>query len=119
MREKLIRLQKLYIDQFQRLRYLLKEEGRKYKHNVLAEKEAELSSIHSQLKTTLEDVLTYDKIKALNHYQRPQGLEAVLHHAFLERRAKLGNTCVSAVTFYFFSNACLTIRFLNIKLFSF
>jgi len=95
MREKLIRLQKLYIDQFQRLRYLLKEEGRKYKHNVLAEKEAELSSIHSQLKTTLEDVLTYDKIKALNHYQRPQGLEAVLHHAFLERRAKLGEPASS------------------------
>jgi len=90
MREKLIRLQKLYVDQFQRLRYLLREEGRKYKHSVLAEKEAELSSIHSQLKTSLEDVLTYDKIKALNHYQRPQGLEAVLHHAFLERRAKLG-----------------------------
>lgn len=90
MREKLIRLQKLYIDQFQRLRYLLKEEGRNFKHNVLAEKEAELSSIHSQLKTSLEDVLAYDKIKALNHYQRPQGLEAVLHHAFLERRAKLG-----------------------------
>ena len=49
MREKLIRLQKLYIDQFQRLRYLLREEGRKYKHSVLAEKEAELSSIHSQV----------------------------------------------------------------------
>jgi len=91
MREKLIRLQKLYIDQFQRLRYLLKEEGRKYKQGVLAEKEAELSSIHAQAKTTLEDVLAYDKIKALNHYQRPQGLESVLHNAFLERRAKLGD----------------------------
>jgi len=90
MREKLIRLQKLYIDQFQRLRYLLKEEGRKYKQNVLMEKEAELSSIHAQIKTSLEDITTYEKIKALNHYQRPQGLEAVLHHAFLERRFKLG-----------------------------
>ena len=31
MRDKLIRLQKLYIDQFQRLRYLLKEERRAYR----------------------------------------------------------------------------------------
>ena len=93
MREKLIRLQKLYIDQFQRLRHLLREEGRKYKQNVQGEKEAELSSIHAQAKTTVEDMVTYDKIKALNHYQRPQGLEADLHHAFLERRAKLGECC--------------------------
>ena len=89
MREKLVRLQKLYIDQFQRLRYLLREEGRKYKHNVLVEKEAELSSIHSQIKATNEDLSAYEKVKALNHYQRPQGMEAVLHHAFLERRSKL------------------------------
>ena len=31
MRDKLIRLQKLYIDQFQRLQYLLKEEKRTYR----------------------------------------------------------------------------------------
>ena len=31
MRDKLIRLQKLYIDQFQRLQYLLKEERRQYR----------------------------------------------------------------------------------------
>lgn len=99
MRDKLIRLQKLYIDQFQRLRYLLKEEGRKYKHALLAEKDLELASIHRQMKTSLEDMIAYDKIKALNHYQKPQGLEAELHHNFLERRMKLneqsGNAAAS------------------------
>ena len=34
MRDKLIRLQKLYIDQFQRLQYLLREEKRTYRYVV-------------------------------------------------------------------------------------
>jgi hypothetical protein len=37
MRDKLIRLQKLYIDQFQRLRYVLKEERRGYRMAVKRE----------------------------------------------------------------------------------
>ena len=40
MREKLIRLQSLYIDQFKRLQHLLKEKKRRYLHNLKVEHEA-------------------------------------------------------------------------------
>ena len=46
MRDKLIRLQKLYIEQFSRLQYLLKEERREYRINVRKEKEENFMSIH-------------------------------------------------------------------------
>lgn len=39
MREKLIRLQSLYIDQFKRLQHLLKEKKRNYLHSVKTEHE--------------------------------------------------------------------------------
>lgn len=41
MREKLIRLQSLYIDQFKRLQHLLKEKKRRYLHNRKVEHEAQ------------------------------------------------------------------------------
>lgn len=40
MREKLIRLQSLYIDQFKRLQHLLKEKKRRYLHSRKVEHEA-------------------------------------------------------------------------------
>ena len=40
MREKLIRLQSLYIDQFKRLQHLLKEKKRRYLHSRKAEHDA-------------------------------------------------------------------------------
>merc|ERR1719412_1923783 len=86
MRDKLIRLQKLYIDQFQRLQYLLKEERRQYRTSLRKEHEAELMSIQKQPKETPEDKIAYDQLKALNHYNKPAGLEAVLHAKLMERR---------------------------------
>ena len=70
MRDKLIRLQKLYIDQFQRLQYLLKEERRQYRTALRKEHEAELMSIQKQPKETPEDKIAYDQLKALNHYKK-------------------------------------------------
>ena len=111
MREKLIRLQKLYIDQFQRLRYLLKDEARKFNIRLLLERDIlDLGSIwmNSRLDDTvsivsketdkrddrvsIENDAWYEKIKALSHYQNPKGLEAVLHHQQMERRIKLGES---------------------------
>lgn len=89
MRDKLIRLQKLYIDQFQRLQYLLKEERRQYRVSLRKEHEAELMSIHRQPKESLEDKVSYDHLKSLNHYNRPAGVEAVLHAKLMERRIRL------------------------------
>ena len=114
MREKLIRLQKLYIDQFQRLRYLLKDEARKFNIRLLLERDIlDLGSIwmNSRLdssvspnnkeadkkeeRSTHENDAWYEKIKSLSHYQNPKGLEAVLHHQQMERRVKLGESgCV-------------------------
>ena len=73
MRDKLIRLQKLYIDQFQRLQYLLKEERRQYRNSLRKEHEADLMSIQRQPKETLEDKVAYEQLKALNHYNKPAG----------------------------------------------
>ena len=39
MKDKLIRLQSLYIDQFKRLQHVLREKRRKYLHTVKREKE--------------------------------------------------------------------------------
>ena len=89
MRDKLIRLQKLYIDQFQRLQYLLKEDRRQYRMSLRKEHEVELMSIHRQPKETLEDRLAYKQLKALNHYNRPSGTEAVFHAKLMERRIRL------------------------------
>eukprot|EP00094_Tigriopus_californicus_P009695 TCALIF_09346-PA protein Name:"Similar to Kansl2 KAT8 regulatory NSL complex subunit 2 (Rattus norvegicus)" AED:0.05 eAED:0.06 QI:182/0.66/0.5/1/0.66/0.5/4/0/466 len=79
---------KLYIDQFQRLQYMLKEERRSYKQSVRKEKEDQLMSIHRQPKDTIEDMLQYERIKALNHYNRPQGLEAVLQKELMLKRKR-------------------------------
>lgn len=98
MRDKLIRLQKLYIDQFQRQQYCLREDRRAYCHNVRKEKEEQLMSIHSQPKDTAEEVAAYEAIKALNHYNRPQGVEAVLQAQLLEKRHRAAAATGGAVS---------------------
>nr|CAD7439265.1 unnamed protein product [Timema bartmani] len=85
-RDKLIRLQSLYIEQFRRLQHVLKERRRKYLHTLKKEKET-LSSIHNQPRETVREQKMYAKLKALNRYHRRTGVEAVLHKKALERRA--------------------------------
>ncbi|KAL0131640.1 hypothetical protein PUN28_002883 [Cardiocondyla obscurior] len=87
-REKLIRLQSLYIDQFRRLQYVLKEKRRKYLLALKKEKET-LCSIHSQKKETAKEKKLYEKLKALNRYHRRSGVEAILYRKSLERRAQV------------------------------
>lgn len=72
MRDKLIRLQKLYIDQFQRLQYLLRESRRDFRLAVRKEKEEEMMAIHKQPKDTNNEKEAYSEIKSLNHYNCPQ-----------------------------------------------
>jgi len=86
-REKLMRLQTLYIDQFKRLQYTLREKRRKYLHALKKEKES-LCSIHDQTKTTAKEKKIYEKLKALNGYHRRSGVEAILYKKSLERRAQ-------------------------------
>ncbi|KAI4498001.1 hypothetical protein M0802_006825 [Mischocyttarus mexicanus] len=67
-REKLIRLQSLYIEQFRRLQYVV------YMIN---------------LKKTVKEKKIYEKLKALNRYHRRSGVEAVLYKKSVERRAQV------------------------------
>lgn len=87
-REKLIRLQSLYIDQYRRLQYILREKRRKYLHALKKEKET-LCSIHDQPKETAKEKKIYEKLKALNRYHRRSGAEAILYRKSLERRAQV------------------------------
>ncbi|XP_055538669.1 KAT8 regulatory NSL complex subunit 2 [Wyeomyia smithii] len=86
-KEKLIRLQTLYIDQFHRLQHVLKEKRRQYLHELRRERE-QYCSIHDQVKDTPKERRLYEKLKALNHYHNKHGMEAILHRKYLEKRAK-------------------------------
>ncbi|XP_031641250.1 KAT8 regulatory NSL complex subunit 2 [Contarinia nasturtii] len=85
--EKLMRLRALYIDQLYRLKHLLREKRRNYLHTLRTERET-LCSIHEQTKDTISERKIYEKLKALNKYQRRNGVEAILHKKFLEKRQK-------------------------------
>ncbi|XP_038608988.1 KAT8 regulatory NSL complex subunit 2 isoform X1 [Tachyglossus aculeatus] len=87
MREKLIRLQSLYIDQFKRLQHLLKEKKRRYLHSRKAEHEA----LGSSLLTGPEGLLSKERenlkqLKCLRRYRQRYGVEALLHRQLKERR---------------------------------
>ncbi|XP_013361170.1 PREDICTED: KAT8 regulatory NSL complex subunit 2 [Chinchilla lanigera] len=87
MREKLIRLQSLYIDQFKRLQHLLKEKKRRYLHNRRVEHEA----LGSSLLTGPEGLLAKERenlkrLKCLRRYRQRYGVEALLHRQLKERR---------------------------------
>ncbi|EAT43746.1 AAEL004832-PA [Aedes aegypti] len=86
-KEKLIRLQTLYIDQFHRLQHVLKEKRRRYLHEVRRERE-QYCSIHDQVKDSPKERKLYEKLKALDHYHRKYGMDAILHRKYLEKRAK-------------------------------
>ncbi|KAM4748820.1 KAT8 regulatory NSL complex subunit 2-like [Rhinophrynus dorsalis] len=87
MREKLIRLQSLYIDQFKRLQHLLKEKKRNYLHSVKSEHE----TVGSSLLTGTEGISSKEReslkrLKALRRYRKRYGVEALLHRQLKERR---------------------------------
>uniref|UniRef100_A0A2K6SLD5 KAT8 regulatory NSL complex subunit 2 n=1 Tax=Saimiri boliviensis boliviensis TaxID=39432 RepID=A0A2K6SLD5_SAIBB len=110
MREKLIRLQSLYIDQFKRLQHLLKEKKRRYLHNRKVEHEA----LGSSLLTGPEGLLAKERenlkrLKCLRRYRQRYGVEALLHRQLKERRmlATDGATQQSMLfLFYAFDRLC-------------
>lgn len=84
MRDKLIRLQSLYIDQFKRLQHIMKEKRRKYLHTYKQEKES-LGSIRDY-KQDPETLHKYEKLKYIKRYHRRYGKEALLHRQSKQRR---------------------------------
>lgn len=85
MRDKLIRLQKLYIEQFGRLGHLLRESRRTYLAQVREEREAGLMNMSQQP----GDPQTFSKLKALTHYHSPAGREALLATRLRDKRASV------------------------------
>lgn len=83
-RDKLIRLQSLYIDQFKRLQHIMKEKRRKYLHTYQIEKES-LGSI-KDYKINPETRTKYEKLKFIKRYHRRYGKEALLHRQSKQRR---------------------------------
>lgn len=94
-KEKMQRLQSLYVEQFQRLQYVLREKRRQYLLDVKKEKET-ASSIHNQLKDSPKERKLYSNLKAMNHYHRRYGVEVLLHRQFQEKRQKLAEPTVMA-----------------------
>uniref|UniRef100_H3CFQ7 KAT8 regulatory NSL complex subunit 2 n=1 Tax=Tetraodon nigroviridis TaxID=99883 RepID=H3CFQ7_TETNG len=86
-REKLIRLQSLYIDQFKRLQHLLKEKKRRYLHSRKVEHESLGSSLLTGAEgLSMKERENLKKLKALRRYRRRYGVEALLHRQLRTRR---------------------------------
>lgn len=85
-----MRLRSLYIDQLYRLKHVLREKRRNYIHALRTERET-LCSIHDQAKDTIAERKMYEKLKALNKYQRRNGVEAIMYKKFLEKRQKVSD----------------------------
>lgn len=86
-----MRLRSLYIDQLYRLKHVLREKRRNYLHALRTERET-LCSIHDQPKDTIAERKMYEKLKALNKYQKRNGVEAILYKKFLEKRQKVNRS---------------------------
>uniref|UniRef100_A0A182T7U0 KAT8 regulatory NSL complex subunit 2 n=1 Tax=Anopheles maculatus TaxID=74869 RepID=A0A182T7U0_9DIPT len=86
-KEKLYRLQTLYIEQIHRLQHVLRERRRNYLKDQRAERDVHCS-IYDQVKQTPRERLLYERLKGLNRYHRKHGVEAILQRKYLEKRAK-------------------------------
>ncbi|CAH0380965.1 unnamed protein product [Bemisia tabaci] len=89
-RGKMINLQALYMEQLKRLQYVFREKRREFLHDLKKEKEV-FMNIHSQPRLTLKEEQIYQKLKALNRYQKHSGIEAILRKKSIERRVKAAN----------------------------
>ncbi|CAH0550081.1 unnamed protein product [Brassicogethes aeneus] len=87
-RDKLIRLQSLYIEQYRHLQYMLKEKRRKYLQSLKREKET-CCNIYNQVRDNPKEQRLYKKLKAFNKYQRHYGNEAILSKRLHELRSKI------------------------------
>ncbi|KAK9679791.1 putative DNA-binding domain [Popillia japonica] len=87
-RDKLIRLQSLYIEQYRYLQQILREKRRKYLHSLKREKEI-YCSIQNQVRDNVKEQRLYKKLKAYNMYHRKSGVEAILNKRLHDLRSKI------------------------------
>ncbi|CAH1773528.1 unnamed protein product [Owenia fusiformis] len=87
-RDKLIRLQSLYIDQFKRLQHVMREKRRKCLRGMRIERDR-ISSVHSS-KDDPNQRDKYNKLMAMKKYHKRHGREALLHRQSKQRRMAEG-----------------------------
>uniref|UniRef100_UPI0035900D46 KAT8 regulatory NSL complex subunit 2 isoform X1 n=1 Tax=Myxine glutinosa TaxID=7769 RepID=UPI0035900D46 len=84
-RNKLIRLQSLYIDQFKRLQHMMEERRHKFLHNRQEEEESAGSSHLVDEGGVTEEAR---RLRAMKRYRRRYGVEAILQEQLKVRRAR-------------------------------
>ncbi|KAF5297904.1 hypothetical protein FQA39_LY11889 [Lamprigera yunnana] len=87
-RDKLIRLQSLYVDQYRYLQHMLRERRRRYLYSLRREKDAHCS-IANQMHESPKEQRLYKKLKAYNSYHRKHGVEAICSKKLYEQRLKV------------------------------
>ncbi|XP_072391971.1 KAT8 regulatory NSL complex subunit 2 [Diabrotica undecimpunctata] len=98
-RDKLIKLQSLYIEQYRYLQYLLTNKRRKYLHSLKREKET-CCNIYNQVRDNPKEQRLYKKLKALYNYQKCHGTDAILSKRLRDLRVKLATDGASKSSFY-------------------
>ena len=96
-KEKLVRLQGLYINQFKRLRHLLQLRYRHYHREI---DQARRAATYNLEKPTPRYLIPKWQSKAIRHYKRRSGVEKLLHQLSRERRtaAAYGEETMSSAT---------------------
>jgi KAT8 regulatory NSL complex subunit 2 len=77
-RDKMVRLQSLYIQELKRLNHVLRERRRVYLHSIRHEKES-LGSIHATPRTSPDEERQYQKLKAMIRYHTRHGPDLLLY----------------------------------------
>lgn len=90
LRDKMLRLQSLYIEEFKRFQYLLKEKKKKYLTNLKLEKDINgvqpISQAVTENDSSKLEKEDYQQLKALWRYHRSHGTEALLRKKSNEKR---------------------------------
>ncbi|XP_030765708.1 KAT8 regulatory NSL complex subunit 2 isoform X2 [Sitophilus oryzae] len=89
-RDKLVRLQSLYIEQYRYLQHVLREKRRKYLHSLRREKET-CCNIYNQVKDNPKEQRLYRKLKQYIKYHHAYGQEAILSKRLHDIRAKISD----------------------------
>ncbi|KAK7092759.1 KAT8 regulatory NSL complex subunit 2-like [Littorina saxatilis] len=84
LRDKLIRLQSLYIEQFKRLQHVLREKRRKFLHTYKQERE-KLGPIQAYRQESSQR-RKYERLQSMKRYHKFFGKEALLHQKCNNRR---------------------------------
>lgn len=87
---KLIKLQHLYIEEYQRLYHKLKEGRRQYIHELKLEKSMTFEMC-DPVKNSLQEQQNHEILKALNKYHHHSGFSAEMRKRFFDRKVEVSD----------------------------